>query len=148
MITRGVASVPSPVTNLCEYNENITPRQFTEAVVNAFKTHFKLKQPVRNNLSMSHSRILIRQVQASSVSFDKSAMRTNSIRGGILELGVSAFLCKWPKRTLSCSATVMGLDVRSNARVHIHFIEGVRLGYRCMSPLFIVIMTTTPRNIC
>lgn len=56
MITRGVASVPSPVTNLCEYNENITPRQFTEAVVDAFKTHFKLKHPVRNNSYMSYSR--------------------------------------------------------------------------------------------
>lgn len=48
MATRGVASVPSPVTNLCEYNEQITTRQFSEAVVHAFKAHFGSKQPVSN----------------------------------------------------------------------------------------------------
>ncbi|KAI0303928.1 hypothetical protein BC826DRAFT_980470 [Russula brevipes] len=52
MITRGVASVRSPVKNLQEFNPTVTHAQFVGAMVQAFREEYHIGEPVR--LRASH----------------------------------------------------------------------------------------------
>ncbi|TFY54332.1 hypothetical protein EVG20_g9745 [Dentipellis fragilis] len=47
MITKGVASVRSPVRNLCDFQPNITHEAFVDAVVQAFREEYGISAPVR-----------------------------------------------------------------------------------------------------
>jgi hypothetical protein len=47
MITRGVASVRSPVTNLQEFSPAVTHDKFLQAVVRAFREEYHVEEPVR-----------------------------------------------------------------------------------------------------
>jgi len=47
MITRGVASVRSPVKNLQEFNPSVTHDDFVGAVVQAFREEYLIEEPVR-----------------------------------------------------------------------------------------------------
>ncbi|KAA1466615.1 Lipoyltransferase and lipoate-protein ligase [Dentipellis sp. KUC8613] len=47
MITKGVASVRSPVRNLCDFQPNITHEAFVDAVVQAFRDEYGISAPVR-----------------------------------------------------------------------------------------------------
>lgn len=46
MVTKGVASVRSPVCNLQQSDSKITHRAFTEAVVNEFKKEYATEEEV------------------------------------------------------------------------------------------------------
>lgn len=47
MITRGVASVRSPVTNLQEFSPAVTHDKFLQAMVRAFRKEYQVEEPVR-----------------------------------------------------------------------------------------------------
>ena len=47
MITRGVASVRSPVKNLQEFNPTVTHGDFVGAMVQAFREEYHIDGPVR-----------------------------------------------------------------------------------------------------
>jgi lipoate---protein ligase len=47
MITKGVASVRSPVCNLQQFNCEITHDSFTNAIVREFKNEYGIDTPVR-----------------------------------------------------------------------------------------------------
>ncbi|KAN0132546.1 Lipoyltransferase and lipoate-protein ligase [Lactarius tabidus] len=47
MVTRGVASVRSPVKNLREFSPTITHNTFVEAMVQAFREEYHVKEPVQ-----------------------------------------------------------------------------------------------------
>lgn len=46
MITKGVASVRSPVCNLQQFSSRISHDIFTDAVVNAFRDNYNIDQEV------------------------------------------------------------------------------------------------------
>ena len=46
MVTKGVASVRSPVCNLQQYDTNITHEAFTAAVVNEFQKEYGVNEQV------------------------------------------------------------------------------------------------------
>lgn len=48
MITRGVASVRSPVCNLQQYSSSISHDAYTDAVVQAFREEYEIDEEVRN----------------------------------------------------------------------------------------------------
>ena len=48
MITRGVASVRSPVKNLQEFSPAVTHDKFVQAVVRAFREEYHIEEPVRS----------------------------------------------------------------------------------------------------
>ena len=47
MITKGVASVRSPVCNLQQFSSHITHNGFTDAVVDEFRKEYGIDQTVR-----------------------------------------------------------------------------------------------------
>ncbi|TFY73183.1 hypothetical protein EWM64_g10828 [Hericium alpestre] len=47
MVTKGVASVRSPVRNLCDFRADITHESFVEAVVWAFREEYHIDEPVQ-----------------------------------------------------------------------------------------------------
>jgi lipoate-protein ligase A len=47
MVTRGVASVRSPVKNLQEFCPTVTHDKFVRAMVQAFREEYHLEEPVR-----------------------------------------------------------------------------------------------------
>jgi lipoate---protein ligase len=47
LVTKGVASVRSPVRNLQQYNPGITHEAFVEAVVCAFREHYNIQEEVK-----------------------------------------------------------------------------------------------------
>ena len=47
MVTRGVASVRSPVRNLCWFNPDISHDAFVEAVVRAFREEYGVNEEVQ-----------------------------------------------------------------------------------------------------
>lgn len=44
MVTKGVASVRSPVRNLQQYNSSVTHEAFVQAVINAFREHYDIQE--------------------------------------------------------------------------------------------------------
>lgn len=46
MITRGVASVRSPVKNLQEFNPSVTHDDFVRTMVRAFREEYHIEEPV------------------------------------------------------------------------------------------------------
>ena len=48
MVTKGVASVRSPVQNLRHFDPSITHELFVEATITAFREYFSISEEVRN----------------------------------------------------------------------------------------------------
>lgn len=68
MITRGVASIRSPVKNLQEFSPAVTHDKFVRAMVQAFREEYHVGEPVRRSyqvisLSFSSSLPPLAQVQ-------------------------------------------------------------------------------------
>lgn len=66
MITRGVASVRSPVCNLQHFNTNARHETFAEAVVDEFRDEYSIHDEVRSpqlpltrDASQSHARFVM-----------------------------------------------------------------------------------------
>lgn len=55
MITKGVASVPSPVCNLQQYNPDVTHEGFVNAVVQEFQKNYNVHEPVRSIFALISS---------------------------------------------------------------------------------------------
>ena len=55
MITRGVASIRSPVKNLQEFSPAVTHDRFVRAIVQAFREEYHAGEPVRPTRSFHHS---------------------------------------------------------------------------------------------
>jgi lipoate-protein ligase A len=47
MVTKGVASVRSPVCNLQQFSHEITHNTFTNAIVREFQNEYEIDTPVR-----------------------------------------------------------------------------------------------------
>ncbi len=58
MLTKGVASVPSPVCNLRQHNVNISHEQFCEAAIREFRRVYDVNEEVRLFLLLTKWTIL------------------------------------------------------------------------------------------
>ena len=85
MVTRGVASVRSPVKNLREFSPTITHDTFVKAMVQAFREEYRVKEPVCSCHKNFLSANLLSQVQYAQAS---DATDSPYIQNGIAELHV------------------------------------------------------------
>ena len=85
MVTRGVASVRSPVKNLREFSPTITHDTFVKAMVQAFREEYRVKEPVCSCHKNFRSANLLSQVQYVQAS---DATDSPYIQNGIAELHV------------------------------------------------------------
>jgi hypothetical protein len=70
MITRGVASIRSPVKNLQEFSPAVTHDKFVRAMVQAFREEYHVGEPVRPShkvISLSFSSLLLPPAQVQYV---------------------------------------------------------------------------------
>jgi len=54
MITKGVASVRSPVCNLAQFRETVSHDTFVAAVVDSFKTEYGVRDEVSLSFLIAH----------------------------------------------------------------------------------------------
>ena len=85
MVTRGVASVRSPVKNLREFSPTVTHDTFVQAMVQAFREEYHVKEPVCRCHKNFRSANLLNQVQYVQAS---DATDSPYIQNGIAELHV------------------------------------------------------------
>ena len=85
MVTRGVASVRSPVKNLREFNPGVTYDTFMKAMVQAFRQEYGVKEPVCPCHKSFRSANLLGQVKYVQAS---DAADSPYIQNGIAELHV------------------------------------------------------------
>ena len=90
MITRGVASVRSPVKNLQEFNSSVTHDNFVGAVVQAFREEYHIEGPVRPT-SQSHFHLLNLPLLLAQVRYVQAEDATGIpyVQDSITELPVS-----------------------------------------------------------
>ena len=85
MVTRGVASVRSPVKNLREFSPPITHNTFVKSMVQAFREEYRVKEPVCPCHKSIRSANFLGQVQYVQAS---DAANSPYIQNGIAELHV------------------------------------------------------------
>jgi len=96
MITRGVASVRSPVKNLQEFSPAVTHENFVRAMVQAFRQEYHIEEPVRLCRkvvsSCSSLPLLLAQVQYVQA---EDAINVPYIRDGMAEMPVGVLTFPW-----------------------------------------------------
>jgi hypothetical protein len=117
MVTRGVASVRSPVKNLREFSPTITHNTFVEAMVQAFREEYRMKEPVSPCHKSFRSANLLGQVQYVQAS---DAADSPYIQNGIAELHVKTLSPHYGfKQVLMAFSLGLELGIWSDPRVYI-----------------------------
>lgn len=93
MITKGVASVPSPVCNLQQYKPDVSHEDFVSAVVHEFQNNYNIRESVRKHWhdvarSVSHYFSQIQWIDEPTNSEGEE-----DIQKGMSELAVSNSFC-------------------------------------------------------
>lgn len=130
MVTKGVASVPSPVRNLSETSKDVDHERFVEAVAKQFAHKYGVSNEVQVRPSLSLLILPRSARRADEREFDvqridEGELDTNEyVRDVVDELKVRLSLSLLALTgahladSLSLSLAVVGLAVRSDARVH------------------------------
>ena len=128
MVTKGVASVRSPVQNLQRFNPAITHEGFVEASVRAFQEAFGIYEEVRFVsfcCSCRADRPSDLRRQPHYVEETENILNIPEIRKGIEELGVRFSRREYPIPTAHSAMIELGLVIRANSRIHIHRIQTI-----------------------
>lgn len=89
MVTKGVASVRSPVCNLQQFGSQISHDAFSNAVIDAFREEYGVDQEVCVHQTISSLIICSKVWQPFHVEENEETRRVDYIRDGMAELPVS-----------------------------------------------------------
>ena len=117
MVTKGVASVRSPVRNLQHYNPSISHESFVQAVVDSFKEEYGITTPVSKLLLHQYVTLTGFNGQVRDVEETEENKSIEYIRNGMTELTVCDILDGRDAQVLM-KRPAMGLGFRSNSRIH------------------------------